>query len=251
MKTISVALQKGGVGKTTVSVSLAAELAKKSKVILVDADPQGNASSSLISELKFELSDILNGKCYVSDAIVQTEIPNLSIIPTAGRNESNENELRLYRSTLATKEVFAFCDLTDELSKMGYDYCIFDTCPAFDVFEENIFQATNEAIAVVQADKFSQDGLEDFINNLKEFRRRRRSETTELKTIVINNVNHSYKLANNILKIFNETKGFNIVEIPQDQAFKSAQLQKKTIQQNGAKKETLEAIKNLAEIIEG
>ncbi len=249
MKTISVALQKGGVGKTTISVSLAAELAKTSRVCLVDADPQGNASASLISSLSHELSDILNGKCYVHEAIVETAVPGLSIIPTAGRNESGENELRLYRSTLATKEMFAICDLTDEIAKLGFDYCIFDTCPAFDNFEENIFQATDEAIAVVQADKFSQDGLEDFINNLKEFRKHRRSEKTELKTIVINNVNHSYKLANNILKVYNETNAFRIVEIPQDQAFKISQMKKMPIQYVSEKKETKEAVAQLAALM--
>ena len=62
MKTISFALQKGGVGKTSISVSTAAELAKYGKTLLIDADPQGNASGWLISELEYELADVLLNK---------------------------------------------------------------------------------------------------------------------------------------------------------------------------------------------
>lgn len=248
MKKITVAIQKGGVGKTTVSVSLAAELAKSKKVLLIDADPQGNASSSLLESFDFELADVLNGKVTYDKAVKSTGVENLFIIPTAAIDDKSNNSLKIYRQNQAAREPFIFVELMEELSKTDFDCCIFDTSPNFDLFEENIMKATDEAVPVVNADGFSQDGLEIFRSNLKDFKRRQHSKNPELRTVVLNGVNRSFKLANGILDALKSTE-MNIVEIPQDQNFKMSQLYRRTIQQQGAKRETLEAIKKLAELV--
>ncbi len=257
MKTIAVSIEKGGNGKTTIAMSLAAELAKNHKVILIDADPQGNSSSTLIDSLQYELSDVLTGKCEPKDGILPTTVENLFIMPTAGLTDV-ESGLRDYRERNAAREPNIFEELCEELSKMGFEYCIFDTCPAFSAFEENIYQATDEIIAVIKPDQYSQDGLETFRNNLSSFYRRKMKKQIKpvLKTVVMNDVNRSHKMTNDILKILEKQSAYKIVSVPTDQNFRKAQMEKKTIQQFYAqkntreKKATLEAITELAKIEE-
>lgn len=248
MKKITVAIQKGGVGKTTVSVNLAAELAKRGKVVLIDADPQGNSTGALIESIDHELADVLFGNVAVDEAVFKTDIENLYIIPTAAIDDKGSNQLKKYRSKEASGNPYAFCDITDALAEQGFDYCIFDTSPNFDDFEENIMAATDETIAVVMPDIFSQDGLQIFENNLQSFKKRKRVNNPVFKTFVFNAVNLSTKMARDILEQLGSSE-LNVVTVPQDQNFRKAQGVRKTIQQYGAKSDTLVAFQKLADLI--
>ena len=123
MKTITFAIQKGGTGKTSVSVSTAVELAKIGKTLVVDADPQGNATTWLgIENMQHELSDLLTKDDYTIEEIRETILPtqteNLYIMPTAGiggglgnyqKYGSNDDPKAITRLLRNIKNEFKFC----------------------------------------------------------------------------------------------------------------------------------------------
>lgn len=252
MKTIATALQKGGVGKTTMAVSIAAELAKKGATIIVDADPQGNTTGSLLDSFEFEFADYLFKSCSLEDAIYKTAQENLFILPTFPVKEGLEeglNRLRSYKQTSAVRNLFAIDDMVEKL-KDKFEYCVFDTSPAFDTFEENIFIACDEVIGVIRADQFSNDGLTIFGMNLKDFKEHRRSAKPNFDKVILNGYDARYSFHNDLLKVLEEQKAFQHFVVPTDPAFGRSQVLHKPIQlQKDAKKETLSVFEKIAEVI--
>ena len=125
MKSFSFLNRKGGTGKTSLSVTCAIQLALQGhKTLLIDCDPQGNSSSWLANNFQYELADVLTGKVKVEDAISQTIVENLYILPTFAIN----GNLQAYAST--TNKYYAFADIIFP-AVSDFDYVISDTSPAF------------------------------------------------------------------------------------------------------------------------
>ena len=249
MKKIAVAIQKGGVGKTTISLSVAAELANQGKkVLLIDADPQGNSTGTLLESFDHDLAETLYGDVTIDQVVTKTSVENFFIIPTNSIDRKGSRSLKTYRASEASKEPFIFVDLCEEVEKIGFDYCIFDTSPAFDDFEENIMTASDEVIVVIKADAYSQDGLQIFKENLESFKKRKHVKNPKFETIVLNEINRSITLTDIISEGLN-AGDFKVVYVPVDQDFKYATGARQTIQQRGGKRETLEALKKLADLV--
>ena len=245
MKTIAFALQKGGTGKTSTAVSVATELAKKHKVVLIDADPQGNASAWYNNELTAELSDVLTNKAGIGEALISTGIKNLFMIPTAGVGGG----LNAYQKTEANGKPEAMLDVTDELAK-AFDFCIIDTSPHFGPLEESCFIASDEIVPVMMIDRFSFDGLEIFMSNLQDLKSRakRVSKAAEIKRLVLNSKDNRLATQDGKTDALTKTlpENMKLHVIPVDQAFKKAQDMHEPIETVEPKKETLTVIKEIA-----
>lgn len=248
MKTITFALQKGGTGKTSISVSTAVQLAENGKrVLLIDADPQGNATTWLgVDEMSVELADVLMKKTPAKEAIINTQVDNLSIIPTA----SLDSDLRLYSKTLATQQPFIIKHICREV-KEDFDFLIIDTSPSFGALEESCFLASDEAITVLNIDEFSSDGLITFMQNIDSLKDRYDTDKPKMNKIILNSRDLRLVQQADYLEKIKAATDSKLYIVPVDQGFRKAQSVHVPLQHlEGVKKETLSVIKNLSRDLE-
>jgi len=162
-KIISLANQKGGVGKTTTTVNLGTILAKRGKkVLLIDADPQGNATSGLGVEKEVEYStyDILVNDAKIQDAIQDTIIKNLKVCPANMSLAGAEVEL----VSMMSREQ-RLKEKLDEV-KDYFDYILIDCPPSLGLITLNAFTASNSVLIPVQCEYFALEGLGQLINTI-------------------------------------------------------------------------------------
>ncbi len=162
-KIISIANQKGGVGKTTTSINLSTVLAKRSKkTLLIDADPQGNATSGVGIEKEIELSvyDVLIDEISVKDAILKTQIKNLDICPSNIDLAGAEVELVSMMSRERRLK-----EKLDEV-KEDYDYIIIDCPPSLGLITLNAFTASDSVLIPVQCEYYALEGLGQLLNTI-------------------------------------------------------------------------------------
>ena len=164
-KIIAIANQKGGVGKTTTAVNLAASLGVlEKKVLLIDADPQANATSGLgidVETVEYGTYQLLEHTISARDAIISTDSPNLDLIPAhidlvAIEIELVDKDQREYMMKQAIS------DLRD-----SYDYILIDCAPSLGLLTLNAPTAADSVIIPIQCEYFALEGLGKLLNTIK------------------------------------------------------------------------------------
>ncbi|MFT4612171.1 MAG: chromosome partitioning protein [Glaciecola sp.] len=164
-KIIAIANQKGGVGKTTTSVNLAASLGVlEKKVLLIDADPQANATSGLgidVDQVEIGTYQLLEHTASVEQCIVAADSPNVDIIPShidlvAIEIELVDKEDREYMLKKAITHL-----------KSSYDYILIDCAPSLGLLTLNALTAADAVIIPIQCEYFALEGLGKLLNTIK------------------------------------------------------------------------------------
>ncbi|TCZ75670.1 ParA family protein [Paenibacillus albiflavus] len=164
-KILAITNQKGGVGKTTTSVNLGASLASLGKkVLLVDIDPQGNTTSGIginKADVQYCIYDVIINDIHPNDATVDTNIPNLKIIPATIQLAGAEIELvpTISREVRLKKSL--------NLLRHLYDYILIDCPPSLGILTVNSLTAADSVIIPIQCEYYALEGLSQLLNTVR------------------------------------------------------------------------------------
>ena len=205
-KVVAIANQKGGVGKTTTSVNLSSILAKRGKkVLIVDTDPQGNATSGLgiEKELEYSVYDVIVNEIDIDKTIKDTNIKNLKICPSNINLAGAEVELvSMISREQRLKEKL-------DLVKDQYDYIIIDCPPSLGLITLNTFTAADSVLIPIQCEFYALEGLGQLMNTIN-LVKKRLNKNLEIEGALLTMYDMRTNLSNQVAKEVSKYFGNNV-----------------------------------------
>ena len=195
-KIIAIANQKGGVGKTTTTVNLAAALGVlEQRVLLIDADPQANASSGLgvdVEQVTVGTYQLLLHTATAKEAIVKTSSPNVDIIPShidlvAIELELVDKDDREYMLRRALEPIIA-----------DYDYIVIDCAPSLGLITLNALTAANSVVIPIQCEYYALEGLGKLLNTIKSIQKVH-NEDLDIEGLLLTMYDSRLRLSNQVV----------------------------------------------------
>jgi len=201
-KVISFANQKGGVGKTTSAVNVAAALGLKGhKTLLIDLDPQGNTTSGVginKKELRYTSYDVIIGQCTSGEAVVKTDFKNLYVMPANINLAAAEFEI-----INMNNRVVKFKEPLDAIKK-DYEYIIIDCPPSLGILTINALTASDGVIIPMQCEYYALEGLSQLMITLRQVKKLYNSDL-EITGILVTMYNGRLNLS---MQVLDELKKF-------------------------------------------
>ena len=224
MKTLAFSIQKGGVGKTTISGSVGFIAGRKVKTLLVDADPQGSLTSWILTDpLQVELADVLQGRADLKDALINIT-DKLYLLGTFGIGGG----LLQYGQEGLERKPYVFQELRRRATELGFKLVIFDTHPGSNRLERSVLLGSSEVITPITPEYLSIDGIEIFRDFLENDVRKGYRGLVRYEKIVLNLINKSFR-RHDAYRQKVQTLGYQFFEISQDAKLAEAQIHHQSI----------------------